>query len=248
MGIPYIVMLLVGIPRSMGTEGATDPMDRPWRSGIYKEPVVGPVWLGKTNLTGDGQADLKHHGGPDKAVLVYPAAHYNAWQRELGRPDLTYGGLGENFTVENQDETTVCIGDTYRVGEALVQVSQPRQPCWKPARRWRVKDLAFRMQVEGRTGWYFRVLKEGHVQEGDHLVLEERPFPQWTIARANEIMHRGRGEKDASAALAACPLLSASWVRTLSRRVSAGIEPNVYSRLIGPNADDIHRDIQAPPW
>ena len=87
--------------------------------------------------------------------------YYPRWRQELGLPDMAYGAFGENFTVAHQDETTVCIGDTYRVGEAIVQVSQPRQPCWKPARRWRVKDLALRMQQEGRTGWYFGCYKKG---------------------------------------------------------------------------------------
>jgi len=134
MDTAKIVSLRVGMPRTFGREGAVDPMERPWRSGIFKEEVDEPVWLGRTNLVGDGQADLKHHGGPEKAVHVYAAAHYPAWQRELQRADLTYGAFGENFTVEGQTEETVCIGDTYRVGDAVVQVSQPRQPCWKPAR------------------------------------------------------------------------------------------------------------------
>lgn len=238
MSQPYIAALLVGMPKDLGTEGAADPMDRPWRSGIFKELAAGPVWLGKTNLAGDGQADLKHHGGPDKAVLCYPVAHYPSWRRELGRPDMAYGAFGENFTIAHQDETTVCIGDTYQVGEAVVQVSQPRQPCWKPARRWRVKDLALRMQREGRTGWYLRVLQEGRVQQGDVLILLERPFPQWTVARANDVMHRGQHDKAASAELAACPLLSPSWVRTLFRRVKDGVEPDVRARVIGPNGDN----------
>ncbi len=193
-------------------------MDRPWLTGFFKEPVEGPIWLGQTNLAGDGQADLKNHGGPDKAVLAYAADHYPAWRAELDRSDLPYGAFGENFTIAGLVEETVCIGDVYAVGEARVQVSQPRQPCWKIARRWRIKDLTARVQATGRTGWYFRVLAEGYVQPGLPVTLLERPFPQWTVTRAGEIMRDRRDNPVAAAELAACPLLSTNWRESLSPR------------------------------
>src|SRR5690606_18685860 len=108
--------------------------DRPWTTGFFKEPTLGPVWLGRTNLEGDGQADLVHHGGPDKAVLAYSADHYAAWREVLNNPALPFGAFGENFTIEGLKEADVCIGDTWKVGdEATIQLSQPRQPCWKLA-------------------------------------------------------------------------------------------------------------------
>ena len=195
-------------------------MDRPWVTSFFKDPVDGPVWLGLTNLAGDGQADLENHGGPDKAVLAYAAAHYPLWRAELGRPDLPYGAFGENFTIAGLTEATVCIGDVYAIGEARVQVSQPRQPCWKIARRWRIKDLTARVRETGRTGWYLRVLTEGYVEPGLPVTLIERPYPQWTVARATEIMHRRREAPAAAAELAACPLLSTAWRETLA---AAGI-------------------------
>src|SRR5690606_6199783 len=126
----------------------------------------------------------------------------------------------------------VCIGDTYEVGGAVVQVSQPRQPCWKLARRWRIRDLAARVQETGRTGWYLRVLREGEVTAGDSLRLIDRPYAEWTIARANEIMHERRDDRDAAGALAACPLLSASWRETLRRRTETGMNPDPLRRLV----------------
>src|SRR5690625_3309822 len=101
-----ILSLRVGKPRDLGVAGATDPMQRPWRSGIYKDPVSGVIWLGKTNLEGDGQADLKRHGGPDKAVCVYPSEHYPAWREELGLPDFPFGAFGENFTLRSEEHTS----------------------------------------------------------------------------------------------------------------------------------------------
>jgi MOSC domain-containing protein YiiM len=210
-------------------------MERPWSTGFFKESVEEPVWLGQTNLTGDGQADLKHHGGIEKAILAYAAAHYPVWRTVLNRPELMYGAFGENFTIAQMTEASVCIGDTYKIGEAIIQVSQPRQPCWKLSRRWRLKNLALQVQKTGRTGWYFRVLKEGYVERNLPLILLMRPFPQWTIARANEIMHHRLNDRKAAAELAACPLLASNWQQTLSNRATKGINPNPDPRLLGAN-------------
>lgn len=235
MATPVIRSIQVGLPRELGQVEAADPMDRPWRSGIFKEPVAGPLWLGSTNLAGDGQGDLIHHGGPEKAVMVYAAAHYPAWRVELGIPDLPFGGFGENFTVDGLTEEGVCIGDIYVVGGARVQVSQPRQPCWKLARRWRIKNLALRTQETGRTGWYFRVLTEGYVQAGDALLLEDRPLPEWSVARANHLMHVDRADRAGAAALAASPYLAVNWRQTLTKRVTDGESSDPERRLVGPN-------------
>lgn len=231
-----ILTLQVGRPRELGRPGAEEPVDRPWSSGIFKDSVEGPLRLDLTNLEGDGQADRKHHGGPDKAVCVYPAAHYPFWRRELGLADLPAGAFGENFTVRGLTEESVCVGDVYAVGSAVVQVSQPRQPCWKLARRWRVDDLAARVQRTGYTGWYFRVLREGEVAAGMPLRLLERAHGEWTIARANETMHHHRDDWEAARALAACPPLSASWRETLQKRAQTGENPDPEARLRGAPA------------
>jgi MOSC domain-containing protein YiiM len=233
--MPQLLSIQVGLPKHLGVEGATNRMDRPWSTGFFKQPVEEPVWLGHTNLAGDGQADLKHHGGSEKAVLAYDAEHYPAWRELLNRPELMYGAFGENFTVAGQTEASVCIGDTYEIGKARIQVSQPRQPCWKLSRRWRIKDLALRVQKTGWTGWYFRVLQEGEVEPNLPLVLLERPFPQWSVARANEIMHHQRHEREAAGELAACPLLAPNWQQTLSKRATKGINPDSRPRLFGAN-------------
>jgi len=124
---------------------------------VDKRAVEGPVWLGRENLAGDGQADRQHHGGPDHAVLAYSIDHYPAWREELGR-ELPPGSFAENLAITGRDESTVCIGDTYAIGTALVQVAQPRQPCVKIARRLGIPDLTRRVERTGRTGWYLRVL------------------------------------------------------------------------------------------
>jgi MOSC domain-containing protein YiiM len=229
-----VVSLQVGQPRTVGSSEETDPVDQVWTTGFFKEPRSGLVWLGRTNLDGDGQADLKNHGGPEKAVNVYPAEHYPYWAQTIGLPNLQPGGFGENFTIEGLLESDVCIGDIFEIGESLVQLSQPRQPCWKLARRWRIKDLAFRVQETGRTGWYFRVLREGHVQAGTRLVLVERHHPSWTVSAANEVMHHLIDDRQAAQKLADCTDLSSRWREKLKRRALSGIPENTSSRLDEP--------------
>ena len=138
---------------------------------------------------------------------------------------------------DGQDETDVCIGDVYRVGEAVAQVSQPRQPCWKLARRWRLKSLALTTQETGRTGWYFRVLATGLVAPGDSVELVERPNPEWTVARANWIMHWYKADLEAAAALAAVAELSANWKATQTKRATKGAEPDAARRSLLPRRD-----------
>ena len=219
MTAQHIVSLQVGMPAIYGTMDARDPHDRQWETGFFKQPVNGSIWMGDQQLAGDGQADRENHGGPDKAINAYPSEHYPLWHQELSRTDLQPGAFGENFTTAGLREEELCIGDIFRIGGAgLVQVSQPRQPCWKLARRWRMKDLALRVQQTGRTGWYFRVLQVAEVAAGMSLELVERPFPEWTIAIANRLMHHDKLNRDAAHALAACPALSQSWQVTLGQR------------------------------
>jgi MOSC domain-containing protein YiiM len=181
-----------------------------WRTAFFKSPVNGPVWLGRTNLAGDGQANRKVHGGPDKAVLAYPGAHYPLWRAELGMPDLPYGAFAENLTVSELREGSVCLGDVYAIGDARLQVSQPRQPCSNITRRWDIRGLTQKVEATGRTGWYLRVLTEAFIEAGMDVQLLERPTPDWSIARATSTMQRAV-DRDAAAQLAAVPSLSVAW-------------------------------------
>ena len=143
--------------------------------------------LGVTNLDGDRQGDPRIHGGPEMAVLCYSADHYPAWREELGIGEMGPGGFAENFTISGQDELTVCIGDVYRVGEATVQVSQPRGPCYKISYRWKRPDLLRRCEANGRHGWYLRVISEGLVEAGQPVELLERHNPDWSVRRAADV-------------------------------------------------------------
>ena len=218
---PVLVSIQVGRPQTMGTPGGEHPFDDPWTSGIFKNAVSGPVQVRRTNLDGDEQADLRFHGGPDKAVCVYSADHYDAWRFELGLVEFRHGAFGENFTLRGVTEKDVCIGDRLLIGDAEFQVSQPRQPCWKLARKWRIKTLTAQVQKSGRTGWYLRVLEEGTVSPGDAVELLGRPLPKWTIAEANRVMFDKSAPPDDVAELASLPELSESWRETLASRLAS---------------------------
>jgi MOSC domain-containing protein YiiM len=128
---------------------------------------------------------------------------------------MPYGAFGENFTTCGLLEDEVCIGDVFKAGETIVQVSQPRQPCWKIERRWGIRDFVVRIKQTGRTGWYFRVLQEGYAAAGNIFALTERPFPQYTVAIAYGIMRNRKTHSKEAQALAQCPALSPRWQENL---------------------------------
>jgi MOSC domain-containing protein YiiM len=160
-----------------------DEVRSEWRTAFWKEPVPGPVHVGSLGLDGDQQADKRHHGGPEMAVLMYADAHYADWRALAGLEGMGPGGFGENLTVRGTDETEVCVGDVLDVGTARLQVSSPRGPCADISRRWNASWLLAKVVEARRTGWYLRVLREGTVTTGDGLTLVERPHPGWTIDR-----------------------------------------------------------------
>jgi MOSC domain-containing protein YiiM len=211
-----IESIQTGQPRTIGEEGAADSLDRQWTSAIWKEPVHGRVWAGREGLSGDVQVWKAGHGGPERALLLYPAGHYPAWRGEWGTKDLGPGGFGENLTVSGLDEWNTCVGDLLRVGEVRLEVSGPRGPCVNLVRRHRRRELIDRVVQTGRTGWYVRVLGEGWLEAGMGLDLVDRPYPQWPIERAARVQ-RDRAKSPAEARLlAACPALLADWRRKLA--------------------------------
>jgi MOSC domain-containing protein YiiM len=208
----------IGMPKSYGFDDAVDAHDKPWMTGFFKKPIEGPVFVGTTNLAGDGQADLKNHGGIDKAVLAYSADHYPKWRDELRMPDMPYGAFGENLTIVGLSEESVYIGDIFRIGTVIFEVSQPRQPCWKLARRWRTHELVGLVVRNGRSGWYLRVVEQGWIDAQMPVVLMERPNPAWSIARANKILHHCKTDLPLTLELADLPGLADSWVEELRER------------------------------
>jgi MOSC domain-containing protein YiiM len=214
-----LVSIQTGTPQTHNYINPADGRPQAWTSGIFKLPVPGPVRVTTLGLEGDGVADAVNHGGPDKAVHAYSLAHYAHWRAELGRAAIDDGSWGENLTVRDASEQTVCIGDVWQVGSATLQVSQPRQPCWKLARKHAVPDLVTRVVNSARTGWYLRVLEEGAVQPGDAITLADRAYPSWTVARAVFVFNFGRADVPGMEALAAIPVLAKPWREGLYERL-----------------------------
>lgn len=231
-----VSQLFRGKVKKLGTPNDPDPMNRPWETGIFKSSTDESVYLYETGLVDDEVGDKVKHGGPEKALFAYPVNHYKYWRDEEAIEEMGAGSFGENLSLETSDESDVCIGDTYKLGEATIQISQPRRPCWRPARRFRVMDLALRIQNSGRTGWYFRVLEEGHIRAGDSLQLIERPEPKWTIEACNDVMYVHKKDMELASSLAASPYLAGSWKNTLQKRLK-GKHSSVERRVYGPNKE-----------
>lgn len=218
--MPTVLSIQIGQPTTYVNHGAGDGSKSTWTTAFFKTPVTGSVWVSRTNIAGDGQADLEFHGGSEKAVLAYSADHYAYWRAHLGNPDLPHGAFGENLTIAGLDETSVCVGDVWQAGPVVFQVTQPRQPCWKLSRRWKIDDLARQVIANGKSGWYLRVLAEGEIAAGCELTLIERPHPSWTVQRASDLMHHRKDDLPAAAELAGLPELSAAWRETLQERIA----------------------------
>ncbi len=208
---PLLESVNVGQPRTVGQRGALDAFEREFTSAIWKEPVTGPIWLDPNGLHGDRVADTRGHGGPWRAVLMYSADHYARWRQEWNRKDLGAGAFGENLTVRAIRESTVCLGDVFELGEALIEVTAPRAPCDTLARRHGIRDLVDVVRANHRHGWYLRVQRPGWIEAGQAVLLMDRPYPQWTIERAAAVMWQRKARGEEARLLLACPALIPDW-------------------------------------
>lgn len=190
------------------------------RTGIFKEPVRGPVWLRWLNLDGDRQADPDAHGGADKAVYAYTVENYEHWKRALGRNDFPYGQFGENFTVEGMAEDEVSIGDVFRVGDALVEVTQPRVPCYKLALKMGLPEFPKLFLASGRLGFYLRVLEEGEVEAGDIIERVHSEPERMTVREIGHLLYFDKGNLEGARRALRQAALSTGWRRAFEELVA----------------------------
>jgi len=239
-----VISLQIGPVAPLGAEGVP--------SGFIKRPTDAPVMAERLGLVGDKQADLRVHGGPDKAIYWYPVQHYARWREIVPQhsAQLRPGGFGENLTISTFDEDRVAIGDIFRIGSATVQVTQPRQPCFKLALRFDDPRMVRAMVRTGLSGWYLRVLDPGSMQSGSTATLMERPNPTWSIARFNRLIIEGGATVENLTELADMPGLALYWQATA--RTSLGITTPVYLDEIflpetpAPGPDSAHtRNVQS---
>lgn len=220
--IATIQTIQVGTPQRYDLPPTRSGRQRSWQTSFFRVPTPERRWLHTTHLDGNAQADRKNHGTPNQAVLLYAAAHYPRWREELDLAEIGPGGFGENFTVDGLTEETACIGDTYAIGEARIQVTGPRYPCVKIGRRWGIPALTSLVAQTGRTGWYCRVLQEGWVEPGLPLALLDRPYPQFSVSLVNDFGHDRNHDVAAAHELAACPLLPEWWQELVTLRAIHG--------------------------
>jgi MOSC domain-containing protein YiiM len=189
-------------------------------TGIFKQPVDGPVALRTLNLDGDRQADLSVHGGPYKAVYAYPAEHYDYWRRELPGIDLPWGMFGENFTTEGMHENDLHIGDRLQLGSAILMVRQTRTPCYKLAAKFQRDDMLERFLASGRSGVYFSVEQEGTVAAGDSFTFLSRNLQGLTIAEMNRTLVTDRYNRALLEKATATATLPENWREYFSQRLA----------------------------
>lgn len=181
---PRIASIHLGRIAPLGPDGVP--------SGFVKQRVSGAVNVTPSGIVGDEQADLRVHGGPDKAVYGYASAHYAAWRRDYPQHTglLVAGGLGENLSIDGMTEADLCVGDVHGIGTTRLQVCQPRQPCFKFALRFDDLLMPKAMIRNGRSGWYYRVLVPGVISQGDRVAALERPHPNFAFTRLVELITR----------------------------------------------------------
>jgi len=208
-----IISVNVGTPRLVLWNG------EPVSTGIFKEPVAGRVMMRTLNLDGDRQADLSVHGGPEKAVYVYPSEHYEFWKRELPDMDLPWGAFGENLTTTGLFETEINIGDKFRVGTAEVMVTQPRMPCYKLGIRFGRADILKRFLLSERSGFYLSVFKEGEVGAGDEFQLLEKNAAGVTVVNVTRLYGTDKQNVALMRHAIATEALPASWREYFRKRL-----------------------------
>ncbi len=200
--------------------GTAQPFARGELSAIAKGPIAGPVKIGRLGIEGDEQADPRYHGGPDKALHHYPSDHYVFWGSiAIDHPLLnTPGAFGENVSTWGFVEEDVCIGDRFRLGSSILEISQGRQPCWKQGQHMGWAALPALMVKERRSGWYYRVIEEGFAKAGNAIELIERPLSGWTVKRVFGLLIGGDHKKDPAVLkeLVAMEVLHSGWRKRAS--------------------------------
>jgi MOSC domain-containing protein YiiM len=209
-----VISVNVGLPREVAWKGMTVS------TGIFKEPIAGPVAIRQLNLDGDRQADLIVHGGPNKAVYGYASEHYPFWRVQFPQMDLPWGTFGENLTTEGVSEDSLHIGDTLRVGSAVLMIVQPRMPCYKLQIRFGRDDIVQRFLESRRSGFYFSVVEEGEVKAGSPIEFVHRDENKVTIADINHIYQGQRTDPDLLQRILRLPVLPEELRSSLVKRSS----------------------------
>lgn len=212
--MPFILSINVGLPTQALISGKIG-----FRSAIFKKPVTGRTFLGYAGFDGDAVADPVHHGGPDKAVCVYPMSHYSFWKKNIAL-EISPGAFGENLTVDGLIEIEICIGDIFRIGEAEVQCSQPRQPCHKLNKIFNDPEMGKRIHETGFSGWYMRVIKQGWVEPGAEMEIVQKDPAGLSVSEANQLMYHDKRNFNRISDFLTLETLSSDWRELFNKRLA----------------------------
>jgi ferredoxin-NADP reductase/MOSC domain-containing protein YiiM len=203
--VARLLSVNVGLPRDITWQGKTV------HTGVWKAPITGRRMVRRLNVDGDGQGDMTGHGGEHRAVFVYQIESYRYWQNQLGRKELAYGQFGENFTVEGLADTEVCIGDRYRIGGAVFEVTQPRVTCYRVGIRMDEPEMAALLVKHGKPGFYFRVIEEGEVKAGDEIVRVVVGPERMSVSEINSLLYTPGHPRERLERALRIPALSEGW-------------------------------------
>lgn len=215
-----LISTQVGRVKSYGDKQSKEFLEKYWESASVKEVANGKVFVGKTGLEGDEVADKIHHGGLEKAVFANSYENYVEWAEFLALDTIPFGALAENLTISGLHESSVCLGDIHKIGSALLQVSQPRKPCWKIAARWSNKKFTNEIYKTGLTGWYYRVLQEGFVEAGDEVSVVSQDENKVSILDANMAFANPIKYRDILEKIANISSIALSYKISVTNRIS----------------------------
>lgn len=214
-----IISLQVGRAKTYGDAQSKDFLDKEWQSASFKEVSPTPLFAYFKGLDGDEVADKTHHGGVDKAIFANSYENYAHWASFLEQKSLPFGALAENLTITGLDERSVMLGDVHQIGTAILQVSQPRKPCWKISRRWNHKAFTNEIFTSGLTGWYYKVLQEGLISSGDEVTVVKQKSAQISILKANEAFREPEKYKSVLEAILDISSLANSYKESIEKRL-----------------------------
>ena len=235
--MPRLLSVNVGLPRDVTWNGKTV------RTAIWKSPVTGRRMVRKLNIVGDAQADLAGHGGEQRAVFVYQMDAYHYWERFLGRKDFIFGQFGENFTVEGLSDNEVCIGDRYRIGDAIFEVTQPRVTCYRVGIRMNEPRMPALLVAHHRPGFYFRVLQEGEVGAGDEIVKITDGPERISVADVDALLYLPGHSREQLERALRIPALSKGWQSSFQAMLAQESSPKPVEGNPG-----LANEEQAPAW
>jgi MOSC domain-containing protein YiiM/ferredoxin len=238
--VGQLLSVNVGLPNDIAWHGETV------HTAVWKRAVSGRRIVRRLNLDGDGQGDLIGHGGEQRAVLVYQIDCYRYWERELGRNDFDCGQFGENFTVEGLPDADVCIGDRYRIGSALFEVTQPRVTCYRVGIRMNEPRMAALLVAHGRPGFYFRVIEEGEVEVGDEIIKLASGAERMSVAEASALLYLPGHRREELQRALRIPALSAGWKGSFQALLEQAVDAGETSGNPGLAPADL--SLSPPAW